>query len=99
MKSLQDFNSVAISEFEMQQLKGGLATPVSGSLTVMGSVLTYSGTLDLTAESSTSANFAVATFSSTTYVTDFCGSSSYDGGYGAGCAQYLNGHWVIVGAS
>jgi hypothetical protein len=96
MKALENFGDVAISDFEMQHFKGGQATQVSGSFDVMGSVLSYSGTLSLTKDGETSASIGIATFSTTNYVSDFCGTCSYDGGSGSGCAQYLNGHWTEV---
>ena len=98
MKSLQDFKSVSISEFEMRHLMGGLATPVRGSFTVMGSAFSYSGTLDLTVDRQTKASTFIVESTGTSYVTDFCGSSSYDGGNSGYCAQYIDGHWIIAGA-
>jgi hypothetical protein len=91
MKTLQSFKSVAISEFEMKHFTGGLGAPVSGSCNIMGSTFSYSGTVDLTADNSTS----LGPFSSTSYVSDFCGSGSFDGGNSIGCLQYRNGTWVM----
>ena len=94
MKTLQNFKNLSISGHEMKHLKGG--TSVSGSFLMMGSVFSYSGDVSLTADTSTKATLVFAEFSGTSYVSDFCGQASYDGGSAAGCAQYRNGSWVMV---
>jgi hypothetical protein len=98
MKTIQSFRNLAISNFEMQHLKGGKldGTPVSGSFSVLGSAYSYSGDMSLTADNNTSVGIGVVTTTTTTYVSDFCGSASFDGTPTSGCAQYINGHWVIV---
>lgn len=94
MKTLQGLKSVPISKSEMRHLRGG--TAVSGSFNIMGSVFSYSGSVDLTADSNCKASIGIAEFGSTSYVSDFCGQASYDGGSAAGCAQFREGSWVAV---
>lgn len=94
MKTLQGVKRVTISKNEMKYLRGG--TAVDGSFNLMGSVFSYSGSVDLTADSSTKFTLTVAEFNGTSYVSDFCGQASYDGGSAAGCAQFRNGSWALV---
>lgn len=93
MKKLQSFESLAIPENELKMLSGGQNTPISGSSNLLGSNLSYSGNLSMTADTSTS----IMVLSGTSYVSDFCGTMSYDGGTVPGCAQFYNGSWHILG--
>lgn len=99
MKTLQTFREMEIPSSELMYLKGGFAdagnttgTPVSGSVTVMGSVISYSGTIELTADVTTT----VGPLSGTSYVSDFCGQVTADGMSSPGCAQYYNGAWHLT---
>lgn len=96
MKSLQSFRDVSISEIEMEHLKGGSA-PVSGSFSILGSTFSYSGSVDLTSHSTTSAGVGVYTYNTTAYTSDFCGSVTPDTAYSTPiCAQYVNGQWTVA---
>lgn len=98
MKTLENFQSVTVSDAEMRCMKGGVAAyPISGSYTLFGSTFSYSGSVDLTAANSsvgiTAASVGGVSSSSTTYTTDFTGQTNVDGNAWGGAAIYINGEW------
>ncbi len=70
---------------------GAAAANLSGSFSANGSTYSYNGSLELTADKFTS----IGIIYGTSYVSDFCGNTTSDGRSGGGCAQFLNGAWVV----
>ena len=89
MKKLESLKEFQINN-EINDILGG--SHVSGSFSAGGSVYTYNGDMGLTQDSTPS----LVVYTGSSYVSDFCGATTCDGGARAGCAQYIRGHWVAV---
>ena len=89
MKTLECLKKFQLKE-EMNNLNGG--TKVQGSFSIGGSAFKYSGDMSLTNDTVTS----LGVISGTSYVSDFCGTATFDGIADVGCAQRIRGTWVRV---